>query len=71
MIAERTLLVGQQQRQTAKPPIFQPQPNSALLGRLQSFLPQIEQANRNLPPAEDVDAEDRFEEPAYVYIVIK
>ena len=59
--AERKLLVGNQ-RPTTKPPISQPPRNSDLLGRLQSFLPQMEDANKQLN-ATGHAPELGFEEP--------
>lgn len=58
---ERKLLVGNQ-RPTVKPPISQPVGKSALLGRLQSFLPQMEQANKEIDAAGNAP-EVGFEEP--------
>lgn len=59
--SERKLLV-RNDAQTAKPSIFQPQRNGDLLSRLQTFLPQMEEANKNLD-VEKTAAEARFEDP--------
>ncbi|KAL4527136.1 hypothetical protein Ndes2526B_g09151 [Nannochloris sp. 'desiccata'] len=58
---ERKLLV-RNDAPTVKPPISQPQRNGDLLTRLQTFLPQMEEANKNLEVYETA-AEARFEDP--------
>ena len=59
--SERKLLV-RNEAQIAKPSISQPQRNGDLLSRLQTFLPQMEEANKNLD-VEETAAEARFEDP--------
>lgn len=63
-LPERKLLL-RNDAPTAKPAISQPQRNGDLLSRLQTFLPQMEAANKNLE-IDEAAAEARFEDPAYV-----
>jgi hypothetical protein len=50
-----------------KPPISLPQRNGDLFSRLQTFLPQMEEANKHLE-TEEIAAEAKFEAPEYVLI---